>query len=789
MSLINKTKPLIVSLLLCTASSTLIAGNKDKIEKTEYFPVENVRITSGPFKTAQEKGIEYLLEINPDRLLTPYLKEAGLTPKAENYTNWENTGLDGHIGGHYLSALAYMYAATGNNEIGKRLEYMLSELKRCQDAAGNGYLSGVPGGVAMWDEVSHGNIKAGGFDLNGKWVPLYNIHKIYAGLKDVYIQTHNDTAKDMLIKLTDWMEQLVSELSDEQIQTMLMSEHGGLNEIFADVAVISSNPRYLELARKFSHKAILDPLIAGDGKLTGKHANTQIPKVIGYKRIADIENNAEWEKAVELFWDDVVNHRSVSIGGNSVFEHFHSPDDFTPMLESEQGPETCNTYNMLRLTKMLYESNPAGRYTDYAERAMFNHILSSQNPEHGGFVYFTPMRSGHYRVYSQPHTSFWCCVGSGMENQARYGEYIYASKGNEIYVNMFIPSTLEWCGNKIEQKTIFPESDRTTIEISEVKHKKFAVNIRIPGWTDSQKITVTLNDKPAEYKVESGYINIDRKWKKGDRLEVTLPMQLHTEQLADGSSNYSILYGPIVLASNLGTEGQTGLFANDSRGGHIASGPKLPLQEMPVIVGEPKDIISYVKKESDSPLVFTLSNVYPAKYNEMTLVPFASLNECRYMVYWPVINKNQLAQRTAEIAAQQNAIAELENKTADKVICGEQQPESDHFISMDKTVTGSDNDKRWRRADATGWFSYKLSKAGKSPNSLRVYYRPANNRSASVWIDNNKIGELTHDTYNGVTYIDFPLFNAISDPCVIKIVADSESTPNIYEIRLMDTNN
>ncbi len=365
--------------------------------KAETFPVSDVRVISGPFKHAEDMDIRYLLGLDPDRLLAPYLKGAGLTPKAENYTNWENTGLDGHIGGHYLSALSYMYAATGNKEIKKRLDYMISEMKRCQDSAGDGYLSGVPDGRKMWKEIEEGKINASGFGLNNRWVPLYNIHKTFAGLRDAYLQTGNSDAKEMLVKLTDWMMRLVANLSDEQMQDMLRSEHGGLNEVFADVADITKDNKYLKLAHKFSHQLVLQPLLNKEDKLTGMHANTQIPKVIGYKRIADLEGNKEWDGAAEFFWKTVVNNRSISIGGNSEREHFHPVNDFSSMLTSEQGPETCNTYNMLRLTKLLYQTSLDSHYMDYYERALYNHILSTQDPVQGGFVYFTPMRSGHYR--------------------------------------------------------------------------------------------------------------------------------------------------------------------------------------------------------------------------------------------------------------------------------------------------------------------------------------------------------------------------------------------------------
>lgn len=781
----KKSIAITAAILLGLSSQFAFAGNA-KVEKlATYFPVESVRLTDGPFKVAQDKGIEYLLALDADRLLAPYYKEAGLTPKAENYTNWENTGLDGHIGGHYVSALAYMYAATGNKAIGERLDYMLSELKKCQDNVGNGYLSGVPGGVAMWKEIAEGNIRPGGFDLNGKWVPLYNIHKIFAGLYDAAVQAHRSDAKEMLIRLTDWMIDEVSSLSDEQIQQMLISEHGGLNEIFACVAELTGEQKYLDLAHKFSHNAILNPLVEGKNELTGKHANTQIPKVIGYKRIADIEGNSAWEHAVEYFWNDVVNHRSVSIGGNSVREHFHSPDDFSSMLESEQGPETCNTYNMLRLSKLLYETSLNSNYADYIERAMFNHILSAQNLERGGFVYFTPMRPGHYRVYSQPQTSFWCCVGSGMENQGRYSEYIYAHHDKDVYVNLFIPSTLTWEGNELRQSTSFPESATISFEVTRAETKKFALNIRVPEWTDETNIMVNINGKDASYTINNGYINLARKWKVGDRVSVNMPMSLHLEQLADQSSNYSILYGPIVLASNLGTDGQVGLFADDSRGGHIAAGEKLPLDEMPVLVGNPSDLLSNIHKVSDSPLRFTVSNVFPEKYEGNTLEPFALLNECRYIVYWPVISESELSERQKKIAEEQAAKAALDAITVDHIICGEQQPESDHFIAMENSFTGADGDIHWRRANAGSWFEYTLRTNGNNARAIRVYYNPSTNKSATISIDNQPVGSLANADSDDISYADFAIPTA-GDSHTIRIAADGNNqSPRIYEIRLI----
>lgn len=755
--------------------------------KVESFPVSDVRLAASPFKHAEDMDIRYLLGLDPDRLLAPYLKEAGLPPKAENYTNWENTGLDGHIGGHYLSALSYMYAATGNLEIKARLDYMLSELKRCQDASTDGYLSGVPNGRKIWKEIGEGNIQASGFGLNGGWVPLYNIHKIYAGLRDAYLQTGNDVAKEMLVKLTDWMIRLVSNLSDEQLQDMLRSEHGGLNETFADVAAITGDERYLKLAHRFSHQLVLQPLLQQEDKLTGMHANTQIPKVIGFKRIADVEGNRSWSDAARYFWETVVKHRSITIGGNSVREHFHPADDFSSMLTSEQGPETCNTYNMLRLTKMLYETSADAAYMDFYERALYNHILSTQDPVQGGFVYFTPMRSGHYRVYSQPQTSFWCCVGSGMENHARYGEMIYSHKDNNLYVNLYIPSTLQWGEVKIEQQTAFPDEEGTTLLIFPGKDKKaFAVNFRLPEWVKQEELRLSVNDEQQKVVVKDGYIHLTRSWSQGDKVRLELPMHLRAIALPDGSSNYSLLYGPIVLAARMGKQDQDGLFADDSRGGHIANGPRLPLQNMPVIVGNKGDILSHIQKVEGKPLTFTLAGVYPERYEGMTLEPFFRLHECRYMVYWPVLSDEELQARQAKLANEEKERALLDAVTADKVICGEQQPESDHFIRMENSRTGDDEGVHWR--EAAGWFSYRMKANGKAAAKVRIVFRPEAHRDAKVWINGQEAGTLPPRQASGLLSAELEIPGSLRSQkeLEVKISKGNEKvTPHVYEVRLI----
>ncbi len=689
----------------------------------EYFRLQDVTLLEGPFKHAEELNKQYLLELDADRLLAPFLREAGLTPKAESYTNWENTGLDGHIGGHYLSGLSLMYASTGDRQVKNRLDYMIDELKRCQDANGNGYIGGVPGGKAIWEEVAAGNIRAGGFNLNGKWVPLYNIHKTYAGLRDAYLVAGNEEAKEMLIKMTDWAIKLVANLSEEQIQDMLRSEHGGLNETFADVAAITGDQRYLELARKFSHQLVLNPLLEQRDELTGMHANTQIPKVLGFKRIADLEENESWEEAARFFWETVVENRSISIGGNSVSEHFNPVDDFSRMISSIEGPETCNTYNMLRLSMMLYRTSKDKKYVDYYERALYNHILSTQNPRTGGLVYFTQMRPGHYRVYSQPHTSMWCCVGSGIENHSKYGEMIYARGGNELYVNLFIPSSLQWKEQDTEiiQENNFPYEAATRITVNPRKRKQFTLWLRYPGWAAEGDVQVKVNGKPHTVENQNGYIPINRKWRKGDKVVMQMPMTLKAEQMPDKSDYYSFSYGPVVLAAKTSSEDQTGLFADDSRGGHIAHGKQVPLKNMPLLVGDPGKLTSYLSPVPGKPLTFRLTNLYPEQYAEgMELEPFFNLHESRYIIYWPQATEEEAEKIRLEQEKHEAERLELDGVTVDRVVCGEQQPESDHFIASEDSRTGVFEDTRWR--EANGWFSYQLKNSDRKARYLYVAY-------------------------------------------------------------------
>ncbi|CEJ68969.1 Non-reducing end beta-L-arabinofuranosidase [Chryseobacterium oranimense G311] len=785
--------PKLSVILLCFASFTSAQVKK----KINYFPLETVRLSESVFNKAMMADRKYLMAIEPDRLLAPYLKEAGLKPKADNYPNWENTGLDGHIGGHYLSALSLMYASTGDAAIQQRIDYMISELERCQNTSPDGYISGVPDGKKIWKEIKQGNIRASGFGLNDRWVPLYNIHKLYSGLRDAYWYAKSEKAKAMLIRLTDWMMNEVSNLSDEQIQDMLRSEHGGLNEVFADVYDITHDQKYLKLAHCFSHQAILSPLLTGEDKLTGLHANTQIPKVIGYKRIADLENNESWSNAADFFWHNVTEKRSSVIGGNSVSEHFNPVNDFSSMIKSIEGPETCNTYNMLKLTKELYATQPESYYIDYYEKALYNHILSTENHDQGGFVYFTPMRPGHYRVYSQPQTSFWCCVGSGMENHAKYGEMIYARSEKDLYVNLFIPSTLTWKQQKVVLRQVnnFPEAPETTLIFDAAGKSEFDLKLRCPEWTTPSEVKILINGKQEKVQRGSdGYFTLTKKWKKGDVVKMTLPMHLSAEQLPDHSNYYAFKYGPVVLAAKYGTENQQGLLADDSRGGHIAYGPQIPLNEIPVILGNPSEVVSHVTPLNNKPLNFAVTGLYPSeKFGKgLDLVPFYSIQAERYILYWPQADKNGIESMLKQRAKEEAETRKLDMITADKIQLGEQQPESDHFIESKDSGTGYMEDRHFR--DAKGWFSYQMKNNGKNASYLYLLYFDANpNRTLNIEINGKKIMAQNLEGKSGALpqYLVIPIPDSEKNKenLTVKFLAEEKlMTAKVIEVRLLRRN-
>ena len=691
--------------------------------RVEEFPLQEVRLLDGPFKHACDVDIDVLLQYDTDRLLAPFFKEAGLPLKAELFPNW--AGLDGHVAGHYLSALAMAYASTGNEACKERADYIVDELKICQDKNGDGYLGGMPNGKAVWNKVKAGDGRA----VGQLWAPWYNLHKMYAGLRDAWFYTGNETARDMFLKFCDWGLGIITPLDDERMEQMLDTEFGGMNEVYVDAYEMTHEQKYLDAARRFSHKRLFDSMAKHVDNLDNMHANTQVPKAVGYQRVAEVTGDSTFFTAANFFWETVTGNRSLAFGGNSRREHFPSAANCKEYVEDREGPETCNTYNMLKLTEGLFRMHPEARYADYYERAMFNHILSSQHPEHGGFAYFTPVRPQHYRVYSAPNQAMWCCVGTGMENHVKYGKFIYSHADKDLYVNLFVASQLNWEERKLQltQETDFPAEETSKLTFKLKRSSKFTLHLRYPSWVAEGELSVKVNgeDYPIQGK-PSSYVAIERKWKNGDEVEIHLPMHASLEQMPNVPDYLSILYGPVLLGTRTGTEDLKGLVADDSRWGHIASGTLLPLSNAPVMVGETEELedkLNRMQPAEGGPLHFTCTDVFhPEQYDRLVLEPFAGIHDSRYSVYFHRMSAAEYQSEQDKLAQQEKEALELDRRTVDRVKPGEQQPETDHQMKVAASAQGYFNDESWRDAGEGGFFSYRLSTGGEKELTLRVRY-------------------------------------------------------------------
>jgi DUF1680 family protein len=634
------------------------------------FPLKDVVLLDGPFKDARDLNIEVLLKYDVDRILAPFLKEAGLPQKGELYPNWQ--GLDGHIGGHYLTAMAMNYAATGNAEFKRRMEYMISDLRACQEANGKnhpgwgiGYVGGIPDSKTLWSTFQKGDFKA----YRAAWAPWYNIHKLYAGLRDAWSYAGNEEAKAIFLKLCDWAINITSGLSDEQMQSMLDSEHGGINETLADAYQMTGDEKYLIAAKRYSHRMLLDAMSSEIDNLDNKHANTQIPKAVGFLRIAELSNDRKYNEAGRFFWETVTSTRSLAFGGNSRREFFPDAASCIDFINDVQGPESCNSYNMLRLTEGLFRTLPSAIYTDYYERTLYNHILSTQHPEHGGYVYFTPARPRHYRVYSSPNQAMWCCVGTGMENHGKYNQFIYTHKQDSLFLNLYIASELNWKekGVKISQETGFPYEEQTLLKIINGS-ARFILMIRYPGWMKYGEFKILVNGKAIPVKSNpSSYIALDRNWKTGDRVQIILPMHNTAEQLVNVPNYIAFMHGPILLGAKTGSEDLKGLIADDGRWGQIPAGQKLPVDKAPILIDD--DFSSVAKKLSpvkDKPLTFTMTDIKMVNTVNTELEPFFRIHDARYMMYWMALTNNQYKSYVDSLVLVEKNKPELRKPATDK---------------------------------------------------------------------------------------------------------------------------
>ena len=669
------------------------------------FKLKEVKLLDGPFKHATELNVKSLLNYEPDRLLAKFRIEAGLKPKAEHYHGWEDNTIAGHSLGHYLSACAMMYQTTGDQRFLDRVNYIVDELDTCQKADGEGYIGAFPDGKhILEEEVAKGDIRSKGFDLNGIWAPYYTQHKVLAGLHDAHHLCGNQKALDIQKRFADWLEGIITNLSDEQVQKMLHCEHGGINEALANLYADTGDKKYLKMSRVFYHKEILEPLANGEDILPGKHANTQIPKIIGLARLYELTGHEKDRKTAEFFWDRVVNHHSYVTGGNGNHEYFGEPDKLRHRL-SEGTTETCNVYNMLKLSRHLFMWKACPRVADFYERALFNHILSSQHPGNGRVIYNLSLEMGGYKVYQDPYW-FTCCVGTGMENHSKYSRNIFFHNSEELFIFQYIASELNWDnkGLKLRQVTRYPEEQGTTLEFECKTPVTLTLHIRYPYWTE-KGIQIFVNGRKKRIKTKPGsFISIRRKWKTGDKVEVKILFSLRLEAMPDDKNRVAIMYGPLVLAGDLGPENVP------KAGDHLY---------VPVLMTIDRNPSNWTEAVDGQANMFKTKNV--GNPRDILLKPFYKTHERRYSIYWDMFTEKAWKEKQSEYRTQIERKKKLEEMTVDFVQPGEMQPERDHHFKGEKIQTGSYKNRKYRES-RDGWFSFDMKVLMGQPMALVVEY-------------------------------------------------------------------
>jgi DUF1680 family protein len=692
--------------------------------KAYAFNLKDVKLLDGsPFKNAMEKDGAYLLVIEPDRLLFRFYQNAGLPTKGEIYGGWESDGLSGHTLGHYLSACALYYANTGKVEFKNRVDYIVSELARCQQARKTGYVGGIPNEDTLWAKVSRGEIKSGGFDLNGAWSPWYTVHKVMAGLVDAFLYCDNQQALEVVTKMADWTGNLMNKLTEDQRLKMLNCEYGGMQDVLANIYSITGNKKYLDISYKFDDDFVMGQLSKGIDPMSGKHSNTNVPKAIGAARRYEFTKSSSDHKIATFFWDIMAHHHSYVIGGNSNYEYLGEPDKLNDRL-SDNTCESCNSYNILKLTRHLFAWDPDSKLFDFYERTLYNHMLSTQNPEDGMMCYFTPLRMGTRKEFSDKFNTFTCCVGSGMESHSKYVEAIYneTAKG-DLYINLFIPSEINWKTRNatIKLETGFPYDNKVSVSVSLNKSQDFTILIRQPQWTKAGVI-VNVNGKPAKVIANaSGYLEINRTWNNNDKIEIILPMELHIDSMPDNADRIAFLYGPIVLAADLGDSLPDPVFGT------------------PVLLTDNRNIKDWIKPVDIKKLIFETKGIGQPK--DVTLKPFYTLYNKYYSVYFDFFTKAGWTARQAEYEAEKKKQQIIESRTVDNFRIGEMQPERDHnLVATEKSYVDIALGRTGREARPNNNYTFTMKvNPGAANILLLTYIGDDKDRKFDVLVDGIKI--------------------------------------------------
>lgn len=724
-----------------------------QVSMARPFPLSAVRLRPSDYATAVQVNRAYLLRLEPDRLLHNFRKYAGQDPKAPLYGGWESDTIAGHTLGHYLSALVLMHQQTGDPKMRQRADYIVAELAGAQARRGTGYVGAlgrkradgtVVDGEEIFPEIRAGDIRSSGFDLNGSWAPLYTLHKLFAGLLDVHAAWGNAQALRVVEGLAGYVEQVFRPLSPAQVQQVLACEYGGLAESYADLYSRTAEPRWLAMAQLLHDKKVLDPLMAGEDRLANLHANTQIPKLIGLARIHEVSHSPERARAARFFWEQVTGHHSYVIGGNADREYFFEPDRIADHI-TEQTCEHCNSYNMMRLTRHLWQWQPDGALFDYYERTHLNHGLAAQNPDGGGFSYMTPLMSGTVREFSGPaDDQFWCCVGSGMEAHAKHGDSIFwEGHDGTLFVNLYIPADAQWAARtaRITLETAYPYAGEVVLAFPELASGRFPVALRVPGWANGNA-QIRVNGDLVQVASRRGYAVIDRHWKAGDSVSIRLPLELRLEPAPGDAATVAVLHGPLVLAADLGPA-------------------DTPFEDAaPALVGA--DLLAGFVATDTANARYLARGV--ARPNDLGFQPFYRQYQRRSAVYFKRFSDAGWASEEAAFRAEQARLRDLAARSVDVMHLGEMQPERDHDLTSAISYPVVYRGRQGRDARSGGFLEFGLTvKPG--PLVLQAsYWGDERPRSFDILVDGQTIAtqKLAHDKPGQFIDVDYPVPEALT---------------------------
>jgi len=686
----------------------------------EGFDYGDLKLLDGTLKRAFEKNRDYLHRLSPDHYLYMFRKTAGLPAPGEPYGGWERPDceLRGHSIGHYLSACARTIATCGDSVLKENADYTVRELAKCQAAHGNGYLSAYPSSFFDRLEEKYGRV----------WAPYYTMHKVMVGLWEMYAYTRNKQALDLLKGMADYFKGRCDELSDEQMQRVLNVEFGGMEEVLLNLYSSTGQKKYLDLALRFEHQSFLDPLAEDKDVLTGRHANTHIPKIAGAARAYELTGNVKGKKILSFFWDTVASTRTFATGGSNNGEHWGPPNKLAETL-TMHTQEFCTSYNWLKICRYLLRWTGENKYADMYERNFYNGILVSQNPETAMLIYFLPLKTGGRKSFGTPFNTFTCCYGTGIQSYAGLTEGIYFHTDDALYVNLYANSEVNWHAPfgemRLIQRTGYPETPSTRMTVHLGKPTKFKIALRIPWWAvKGLRCTVNREGLKEAAKAEPGsWLVIERTWRDGDQIELTLLMSLHTQPINDDPTLAAIMYGPLVLA---------GLIED--------SGVLLPTEaEEQVFTGDMKDPSQWIKPVAGKALTFRTEG----QPINLTFVPIHKVVDETYGVYWQFVEPD--SPRVKELLEARQERRQREARRIDLVHIGDGASEKAHDLRGERTSSGSISAGRWRHAVNWGWFSYRLKVEPQSANTVLVTFWGSDygKRTFNILVEGQEIAQQT----------------------------------------------